>query len=74
MTLEEEHRFYEKNGKYTARFGPLSEEDKKRAFTLAFYAMSDMKHNASNIELRPTFSPNMNSPLGEDVKRPIKVD
>ncbi len=74
LSLEEEHRFYEKTGKYTARFGPLSEEEQRRAFTLEFYSMAKMKLDASKIELRPNVSPSTSDLLGQDTPRPIKLD
>ncbi len=74
LKLEEEHRFYEKAGKYTARFGPLSEDEQRRAFTLDFYSMAKLKLDASKMELRPNVSPTTSDLLGQDTPRPIKLE
>lgn len=70
-TLAEEHRFYSESGKYTARFGPLSEAEQKRAFTLQFFSIAELKRDASRVELRPQVSPDTSDLLGQDTPRPI---
>ncbi len=74
LTLGEEHRFYDKSGKYSARFGPLSEEDQKRAFTLQIFSLVELKRDASKIDLRPQVSPDAGDLLGQDTPRPIRID
>ena len=74
LTMEEEHRFYEKTGKYTARFGPLNEDEQNRAFTLAFYSMAELKRDATKVELRPNLAPDVSEPLGQETPKPVKVD
>jgi hypothetical protein len=74
LNLKEEHRFYAKAGKYTARFGPLTEDEQKRGFTLAFYSMNEMKHDASKIELRPNVAPDVSDLLGQDTPAAVRME
>jgi hypothetical protein len=74
LTLEEEHRFYDKAGKYSARFGPLSEDEQRRTFTLDFYSMAKLKAGASKIELRPNIPIGTGDLLGPNTPHPIMPD
>lgn len=74
LTLGEEHRFYTKSGKYTVRFGPLSDEEQKRAFTLQIFSMAELKKDASKIDLRPQIAPDTSDLLGQDTPRPVRID
>src|SRR5205085_10694701 len=70
--LYQEHRFYEA-GKYTARIGPLSDQEQSGAFTLQFFSMADMKRDASMVELRPDYRPTRSVRL-QKTPPPIKQD
>jgi hypothetical protein len=69
LTMGEEHRFYDKVGKYTARFGPIEEGRQGQAFRLLFYSMADLQKTAKRIDLRPNLSPTTDPPLGQSTPR-----
>ena len=72
LTMEEEHRFYDKAGRYTARFGPVEEGRQGQAFRLLFYSMNDLKKASKKIDLRPNFSPTIDPPLGQSTPAPFE--
>ena len=74
MTMRQEHKFYEKTGLYTARFGPLDESEKRRGFSLQFFSMQSMKKDASPVELRPNYSPRTGKMLGQSTPGPIDLE
>ncbi|MCE9532911.1 MAG: hypothetical protein K8T89_17575, partial [Planctomycetes bacterium] len=53
LQLGELHRFYEKPGKYTARFGPIERADLGRQVTFQFYSLDSLKNVASRARLDP---------------------
>ncbi len=72
LSMQEEHRFYDKAGRYTARFGPVEESRQGQAFRLDFYSMADLKKASKKIEIRPNISPGGDPPLRQKTPSPAE--
>ena len=53
LQLGELHRWYDKAGKYTARFGPIERADMGRQVAFQFYTLDSLKKTASHSRLEP---------------------
>ena len=61
--LYERHLYYESLGRYTAQFGPLTEQDKAESVELALYSVTELKARAENSDRKVVISYPVNESL-----------
>lgn len=54
LSIEEDHRFFNNSGRYTARFSKVDENRRRQKFSLVFYSIAELKSKAARIDLQPT--------------------
>jgi hypothetical protein len=54
---EEEHRFYDGSGRYTARFGVVGDKARDAIFSLEFQSMNEIRRTGHRVDLNLNVSP-----------------
>ena len=67
---EEEHRFYDENGRYTARFGVVGDKARDSIFSLEFQSMNEIRKTGHRVDLNLNVSPTQNNLIQGPVPYP----
>jgi hypothetical protein len=62
--LHQHHAYYDAHGRYTARFGPITDNDPDETITFALYSVEDLKKSSRAVTVKLPDGP---LPSGKDV-------